>query len=513
MISRWNDAEAGLFEGDLGQRVYTSRLIGQDPALVLHGGGNTSVKTRRPTAWGDEEHVLYVKGSGRDLATIDEHGFAPVRLSALHGLAGLERLSDLDMARELRAATADPTAPAPSVEAILHALIPHRFVDHTHADAVIAITNTPSGSRHAAEAFGSSVPIVPYVMPGFDLARRCRELVDRDRPETTTGLVLMAHGVFSFGSSARESYERMIDLVSRAERYLQAHGAWELPPPPEPSSLGERRRARLAPVGRRGRRRPAADPPPDGERRRVRVRQSPRPRPGRGAGTGDARPRHPHQAAAAARSRRRRLRRGLPRLLRAVRERRPADARPGAARRARPAARALHGRCQRRRGGSHGRHLRPHDRDDRASRAAQVLAGAPGGRHLRRRVLGPRAGEAVAARAASSLCRRGRASSPGRPPGSAEPARRPCCSGRRRLRPRPRRTGRPALRERRVPRAALRRDRAGRDPPRVRDPRPGLRRARHARALRGRVPGLAAGWRRSTPRRGGGRSRSTWTRT
>ncbi len=239
MISRWNDAEAARFDGDLGQRVYTSRLIGQDPALVLHGGGNTSVKTRRLTAWGEEEDVLYVKGSGRDLATIDEHGFAPVRLSALHGLAGLERLSDLDMARELRAATADPTAPAPSVEAILHALIPHRFVDHTHADAVIAITNTPSGARHAAEAFGSSAPIVPYVMPGFDLARRCREVVTEIDPETTTGLVLMAHGVFSFGSSARESYERMIDLVSRAERYLQAHGAWELRPSAAPSSLGE----------------------------------------------------------------------------------------------------------------------------------------------------------------------------------------------------------------------------------------------------------------------------------
>ena len=239
MISRWNDAEAGQFDCDLGQRVYASRLLGQDPTLVLHGGGNTSVKTRRTTLWGDEEEVLYVKGSGRDLATIDEHGFAPVRLSALRGLAGLERLSDLDMARELRAATTDPTAPAPSVEAILHALIPHRFVDHTHADAVIALTNTPSGLRHAEEAFGSAALIVPYVMPGFDLARRCREVVARMDMETTHGLVLMAHGAFSFGGSARESYERMIDLVSRAERYLQAHDAWELQPPAEPGSFGE----------------------------------------------------------------------------------------------------------------------------------------------------------------------------------------------------------------------------------------------------------------------------------
>jgi len=239
MISRWNDDQAAQFDGDLGQRVYTSRLLGEDATLVLHGGGNTSLKTRRVTLWGDEEEVLYVKGSGRDLATIDEHGFAPVRLSVLHALAGLERLDDLDMARELRAATTDPGAPAPSVEAILHALIPHRFVDHTHADAVIALTNTPSGLRHAEEAFGSAALIVPYVMPGFDLARRCREIVARMDMETTHGLVLMAHGVFSFGANARESYERMIDLVSRAERHLQAHGAWELPPPPAPHSFGE----------------------------------------------------------------------------------------------------------------------------------------------------------------------------------------------------------------------------------------------------------------------------------
>lgn len=239
MISRWNDADADQFAGELGQRVYSSRLLGQEPALVLHGGGNTSVKTRRRTLWGDEQAVLYVKGSGHDLATIDERGFAPVRMSALHGLAGLERLSDLDMARELRAATTDPAAPAPSVEAILHALIPYDFVDHTHADAVIALTNTPSGLRHVQEAFGTATLIVPYVMPGFDLARRCRDLIAGIDLESITGLVLMAHGVFSFGRSARESYERMIELVTRAERYLQAHGAWELKPALPPGSLGE----------------------------------------------------------------------------------------------------------------------------------------------------------------------------------------------------------------------------------------------------------------------------------
>lgn len=204
MISRWNEIEASQFAGDLAQRVYSSRLLGQDPALVVHGGGNTSVKTARRTIWGEEEDVLYVKGSGRDLATIDEHGFAPVRLNAVHKLAGLEQLSDLDMARELRAATTDPGAPAPSVEAILHGLIPYRFVDHTHADAVIALTNTPSGARHAQEAFGSAALIVPYVMPGFDLARRCREVLARIDKETTCGLVLLST-VCSRSATARGS--------------------------------------------------------------------------------------------------------------------------------------------------------------------------------------------------------------------------------------------------------------------------------------------------------------------
>ena len=238
MIGSWNDAEAAGFEGDLGQRVYSSRLLGNDPSLVLHGGGNTSLKAPRRTLWGEDEAVLYVKGSGRDLASIDERGFAPVRLSTLHALAQLEQLSDLEMARELRAATVDPAAPAPSVEAILHAIIPHRFVDHSHADAVIALTNTPSGQRHAREAFGESALLVPYVMPGFDLARSCRELVGQIDGERTIGLVLLGHGVFSFGATARESYERMIELVTRAETFLAERGAWELPPPPPVESLG-----------------------------------------------------------------------------------------------------------------------------------------------------------------------------------------------------------------------------------------------------------------------------------
>src|ERR1700737_4778877 len=135
MQSRWNDSDGHKFDGPLAQRVYTSRLLGQDHTLVLHGGGNTSVKIRERNVFGDEEEILYVKGSGWDLETIEAPGFAPVRLERVLRLATLDRLSDPRMVQELRAAMTDPSAPTPSVETILHALLPYRFVDHTHAHA------------------------------------------------------------------------------------------------------------------------------------------------------------------------------------------------------------------------------------------------------------------------------------------------------------------------------------------------------------------------------------------
>src|SRR5579864_9470129 len=134
MLSRWEDGDAARFEGPLAQRVYTSRLLGSDHSLVLHGGGNTSVKIRERNLFGDEEDILYVKGSGWNLETIEAPGFAPVRLQRVLRLAELSRLSDAQMVQELRAAMTNPSAPTPSVETILHGLLPYRFVDHTQAD-------------------------------------------------------------------------------------------------------------------------------------------------------------------------------------------------------------------------------------------------------------------------------------------------------------------------------------------------------------------------------------------
>jgi rhamnose utilization protein RhaD (predicted bifunctional aldolase and dehydrogenase)/NAD(P)-dependent dehydrogenase (short-subunit alcohol dehydrogenase family) len=228
MQSLWNDSEAAQYPGDLGQRVYSSRLLGRDKSLVLHGGGNTSVKLRETSILGEDEDILYVKGSGWDLEHIEAAGYAPVRLQHLLRLAELPFLSDPQMVNELRTHLTDANAPTPSVEAILHAILPYKYVDHTHADAVVTLCNTPSGEQRIRDLYGDRVVVIPYIMPGFDLARLCAEIFPRECNARTEGMVLMNHGMFSFGSSAREAYERMIALVDMAERELKARKAWHI---------------------------------------------------------------------------------------------------------------------------------------------------------------------------------------------------------------------------------------------------------------------------------------------
>ncbi len=229
MKSQWNDSTAAQFNDDpLALRVYTSRLLGGDPALVLHGGGNTSVKATARDLFGDPVDVLYVKGSGWDLATIEATGFAPVRLDVLRRMAELEHLSDSDMVQGQRAALLGPSAPNPSVEAILHAIIPFRFVDHSHSDAIVTLTNTPDGADRSREVLGPNVLVVPYVMPGFVLAKTVYEMTrdfsDADWADLD-GILLLNHGLFTFSDDARTSYEQHLALVTRAEEHLaQAAG-------------------------------------------------------------------------------------------------------------------------------------------------------------------------------------------------------------------------------------------------------------------------------------------------
>jgi rhamnose utilization protein RhaD (predicted bifunctional aldolase and dehydrogenase)/NAD(P)-dependent dehydrogenase (short-subunit alcohol dehydrogenase family) len=229
MKSLWSDAEALKFKGDLGLRVYTSRLLGRDKSLVLHGGGNTSVKITERNLVGEDEEILYVKGSGWDLEFIEEAGFSPVRMHHLLKLARLEALSDPQMVNELVTHMTRASAPAPSVETILHAILPYRYVDHTHADAILSITNTPDGEARIREIYGDRVVLIPYVMPGFDLAQSCAIRFPAEARPPTIGMVLMNHGIFSFGTTARQSYERMIELTQAAEDYLAQRRAWSLP--------------------------------------------------------------------------------------------------------------------------------------------------------------------------------------------------------------------------------------------------------------------------------------------
>src|SRR5690242_13252982 len=226
MQSLWKDDEAKQFHGDLGLRVYTSRLLGRDKSLVLHGGGNTSVKIREKNLFGEDETILYVKGSGWDLETIEPQGFSPVRLSHVLRLAELPSLSDPEMVNQLVTHMVKASAPAPSIETILHGLMPQKFVDHTHADAVLAVTNTKDGEKRIREIYGKRCVVIPYLMPGFDLAQFCAREFKRQGGPDTIGMVLLNHGIFSFGETARESYERMIELVTLAEAYLDSKQAW-----------------------------------------------------------------------------------------------------------------------------------------------------------------------------------------------------------------------------------------------------------------------------------------------
>jgi len=223
MRSLWNTKEANkVGKNPLALRVYTSRLLGQNPELVLHGGGNTSVKATVKDFFGDKVDVCYVKGSGWDLGTIEKAGFAPVRQDVLLKMAEIDDLSDTDMVLQQRAAMLDPNAPNPSVEAILHALIPFKFVDHTHSNAVVALTNNPQGKARVEKCYGKRVIVVPYVMPGFILAKTVHKLIkDRDlRGEKIDGLILLNHGIFTFADDAKTSYELMIELVTMAEKFV-----------------------------------------------------------------------------------------------------------------------------------------------------------------------------------------------------------------------------------------------------------------------------------------------------
>ena len=253
MKSLWRNADAeamvARYAGDgigrdLALRVYTTRLLGGEPRLVLHGGGNTSVKTQAPDPMGGEAEVMCVKGSGWDMASIEPAGLPAVRLAPLRELRAFETLSDEEIVNLQRLNLLDSGAPNPSVETLLHAFLPHKFVDHSHATAVLAITDQADGAERCAALYGERIALVPYIMPGFPLAKAVADIHDA-RPGIE-GLVLLKHGVFTMGESAQEAYERMIEQVSRAEDYIKRNRTAK----PVPAALPERLlpAAEVAPV-------------------------------------------------------------------------------------------------------------------------------------------------------------------------------------------------------------------------------------------------------------------------
>jgi rhamnose utilization protein RhaD (predicted bifunctional aldolase and dehydrogenase)/NAD(P)-dependent dehydrogenase (short-subunit alcohol dehydrogenase family) len=233
MQNRWNDADAlaaieKYGDEDIALRVYTSRLIGADPELVIHGGGNTSVKSRVKNRVGEKINALFVKGSGWDLDTLEPAGLPGVTLDYLLKLRSLDALSDEEMVNAQRTHLLDASSPNPSVETLLHAFLPHKFIDHSHADAILSIANQPDCEEVCQEIFGESFGLVPYIMPGFALAKSAAEIYEKDR--SVRGLVLLNHGLFTFGETAKESYDRHIEAVTKAEEYIASKKSKTLTP-------------------------------------------------------------------------------------------------------------------------------------------------------------------------------------------------------------------------------------------------------------------------------------------
>src|SRR3990167_8863245 len=225
---------------DRALRVYTSRLLGAESKLVLHGGGNTSVKTTSTNLLGETIEVLCVKGSGWDLITIEPEGFPALKLQPLLQLRQLSTLSDEAMVNFQRGQLLDANAPNPSIETLLHAFLPHRFIDHTHANAILSLTNQPDGESLIRKIFGKHFGIVPYIKPGFNLAKLAVKIYEEN--SKVYGLILLHHGIFTFADTAEASYTRMIDAVSQAENYIRdnkknTHITIHVPHPPPASEI------------------------------------------------------------------------------------------------------------------------------------------------------------------------------------------------------------------------------------------------------------------------------------
>ena len=227
MKSKWNDKDANKFikryikkgiNKELALRIYSTRLLGNDPKMVLHGGGNTSLKFFTKNSFGKKEDIIFVKGSGKDMSNIDADGFPSLELNNLIKLKKIKRMNDFQMVNYQKKYMLDTTFPNASVETLLHAFLPHKYIDHTHSNAILSLIDQPDDRKICKNFFGEDLGVVPYIMPGFDLAKKASEIFNKN--PNIKGLILLKHGIFTFGNTAKQSYERMIRFVSIAEREL-----------------------------------------------------------------------------------------------------------------------------------------------------------------------------------------------------------------------------------------------------------------------------------------------------
>ena len=219
MKNLWSETTAAKLSG-IDLLVYRSRLIGKEANLVLWGGGNTSMKLTETDHLGRKVRVLRVKGSGSDLKFSQAKDFSPLRLEELLAVEQREVMSDEEMVDYLNACLLNPKSPRPSIETLMHAFIPYDHVDHSHADAILALTNTKNNQKIFAQVFAQDMVWVPYIKPGFPLAKAVAQAVRKN--SRARGAILEKHGIFTWGKTARESYETMIEMVTRAEQFVSA---------------------------------------------------------------------------------------------------------------------------------------------------------------------------------------------------------------------------------------------------------------------------------------------------
>ena len=230
MKNDWSNIEANNYirkykqknvSKDLALRIYTTQLLGKNNKLVLHGGGNTSLKTTAKNIFNEKINVMNVKGSGWDMGSIDVPGLPAVELEPLLKTKQLSKLNDFDMVNLQRKCLLDSKSPNPSVETLLHAFLPFKFIDHTHANAILSLIDQPNDVAICKKIFSNKMGIVPYVIPGFDLAKLAYKIFKKN--EKVEGLILLNHGIFTFGNTAKESYDRMIKYVTIAEKKLSKY--------------------------------------------------------------------------------------------------------------------------------------------------------------------------------------------------------------------------------------------------------------------------------------------------